>query len=133
MTPKELETLAHNYGMDGNLNETCIGSLYSSFDIESGCYSPTLLYLGGDEPDTVYISRTVKGQIINGCIHIYGDIPPKNPEHLTMTQAYKPYKMSQDKEIEAAVASLALQIKKMLEQFKLDEIKKDFEDGTDEM
>lgn len=133
MTPKELETLTHNYGMDGNLNETCIGSLYSSFCIDGVCFSPTLLYLGGDRPSIVYISRTIEGQIIDGIVYMYGDIPPKNPDHLTMTQAYKPYKMSQDKEIEAAVASLALQFKRMMEQFKLDDIKKDFEDGTDEM
>lgn len=133
MTPKELETLTHNYGMFGNLNETCIGSLYSTFYKEGVCFAPTLLYLGGDKPDTVYISRTVEGQIIDGCIYMNGDIPPKNPDHLTMTQAYKPYKMTQDKEIEAAVASLALQVKRMIEQFKLDDIKKDFEDGTDEM
>jgi hypothetical protein len=41
--------------------------------------------------------------------------------------------MTQDKEIEAAVASLALQVKRLIEQFKLEEIKKDFENGTDEM
>lgn len=133
MTPKELETLTHNYGMEGNLNDTCIGSLYSSFNKKGVCFSPTLLYLGGDRPDKVYISRTIEGQMIDGYIYMYGDIPPKNPDHLTMTQAYKPYKMSQDKEIEAAVASLALQFKQMMEQFKLNDIKKDFEDGTDEM
>ena len=133
MTPKELETLTHNYGMVGNLNDTCIGSLYSEFYKKGVCCSPTLLYLGGDEPDTVYISRTVEGQIIDGCIYMYGDIPPNNPEHLLMTDGYKPYKMTQDKEIEAAVASLALQVKRLIEQFKLEEIKKDFEDGTDEM
>ena len=133
MTPTELETLTHNYGMAGNLNETCIGSLYSTFYKEGVCFAPTLLYLGGDEPDTVYISRTVEGQIIDGCIYMHGDIPPKNPDHLTMTQGYKPYKMNQDKEIEAAISSLALQVKRMIEQFKLEEIKKDFEDGTDEM
>jgi hypothetical protein len=43
-----------------------------------------------------------------------------------MTQGYKPYRMNQDKEIEAAVASLSLQVKQIMEQFKLDEIKKDF-------
>lgn len=132
MTPKELETLTHNYGMDGNLNETCVGSLYSSFIIEGVRFSPTLLYLGYDEPDTVYISRTISGEIIDGRIYINGDIPPRNPDHLTMTQAYKPYKMNQNKEIEAAISSLALQLKQMMEQFKLEEIKKDFEDATDE-
>lgn len=132
MTPKELETLTHNYGMEGNLNETCIGSLYSTFGRESGIYySPILLYLGCDEPNTVYISRTVDGEIVNGTVFIRGDIPFQNPEYLTMTQAYKPYKMSQDKEIEAAVASLALQIKQMFERFKLEDIKKDFDNGTD--
>lgn len=133
MNPKELESLTHRYGMDGNLNETCIGSLYSSFTKIGVCFSPTLLYLGGDEPDTVYISRKIEGQMIDGIIYMYGDIPPKNPDHLTMVQAYKPYKMNQNKEIEAAISSLALQLKRMMEQFKLDEIKKDFEDGTDEM
>lgn len=134
MTPKELETLTHNYGMVGNLNETCIGSLYSTFGREGGIYySPTLLYLGGDEPDTVYISRTVDGEIVNGTVFIRGDIPFQNPEHVTMTQAYKPYKMSQDKEIEAAISSLALQLKQMFEKFKLEEINKDFDNGTDEM
>ena len=133
MTPKELERLTHQYGMEGNLGETCVGSLYSSFNKDGVCFSPTLLYLGGDEPDTVYISRKIEGQMIDGFIYMYGDIPPKNPDHLTMTQAYKPYKMNQNKEIEAAISSLALQLKRMMEQFKLDEIKKDFEDGTDEM
>ena len=133
MTPKELETLTHNYGMEGNLNETCIGSLYSTFGRKSGIYySPTLLYLGYDEPNTVYISRTVVGEIYKGVVYITGDIPFQNPEYLTMTQAYKPYKMSQDKEIEAAIASLSLQIKQMFEKFKLEDIKKDFDDGTDE-
>ena len=126
MTPKELETLTHNYGMVGKLNETCTGSLYSTFYKEGVCFAPTLLYLGGDEPDTVYISRTVEGQIIDGCIYMNGDIPSNNPEHLTMTQGYKPYRMNQDKEIEAAVASFSLQVKQMMEQFKLDDIKKDF-------
>lgn len=132
MTPKELETLTHRYGMEGNLNETCIGSLYSTFGRKSGIYySPTLLYLGDDEPNTVYISRTVDGEIVNDTVFIRGDIPFQNPEYLTMTQAYKPYKMSQDKEIEAAVASLALQLKQMFERFKLEEINKDFDNGTD--
>ena len=131
MTPKELENLTHKYGMEGNLNDVCINSLYSTFGREIGIYyAPTLLYLGCDEPDTVYISRIVDGEIVNGSVYIRGDIPFQNPAYLTMTQAYKQYKMSQDKEIEAAVASLALQIKQMFEKFKLDEVKKDFEDGT---
>ena len=46
MTPKELENLVHQYNMDGELDVTCIGSLYSTFKGDWGI--PTLLYLGGD-------------------------------------------------------------------------------------
>lgn len=130
MTPKELENLVHQYNMDGELDVTCIGSLYSTFKGDWGI--PTLLYLGGDEPNKVYISRTVYGEKWNGKLYFYGDIPPSNPDHLTMVDGYKCYSIDDDEGIKKAVANLSLQFKQCFEKFKLEEIKKDFENGTNE-
>lgn len=129
MTPKELENLVHQYNMDGELDETCIGSLYSTFICNYRI--PTLVYYCSDDP-FVYISRTLKICFYNGNIELTGDIPRDNPNYLTMTLAYPGYSINDDKRIEEAIQNLAKQYKQILADIKFIEMKKDFENGSNE-
>lgn len=116
MKPKELEKLTKSIGLNGEVDECVLGSLYASFK-NSPHHCTTLVYMPGGYDKYVYIADKLEWYLYQGNMNEplylirYKDLEKFNMTN--MTKLYPKYKMTDDEQIKQAIGNLARELKRI--------------------
>ena len=129
MKPKELENLTKSIGLNGEVDECVLGSLYATFR-NSPYHCVTLVYMPGGKDKNVYIADKLEWYLYQGNL--------KEPLYLirykdlekfsitNMTTIYPKYKMTDDEQIKLAIGNLAKELKSIQCEIKKHQMGVDF-------
>ena len=129
MKPKELENLTKSIGLNGEVDDCVLGSLYATYR-NSPYHCVTLVYMPGGKDKNVYIADKLEWYLYQGNL--------KEPLYLirykylekfnitNMTMIYPKYKMTDDEQIKLALGNLAKELKSIQCEIKKHQMGVDF-------